>query len=406
MNKQATPPQSFYPPSRRLMGPGPTDISPRVLAAMSRPTLGHLDPDFIDMTEDLKQMLQQAFKTENSYTIPLSSPASAAMEAAIINILEPGEKIIVCRNGVFGMRMSDIIERAGGEVVAVDDEWGKTIDLQKVEDAIKQHPDAIALAFVYAETSTGVRSDAAALAKMARTADMLSIVDCVTALGGIDLRVDEWGLDLVYSGSQKCLAAPPGLAPMTINERALKKIASRSTKVQSWFLDFNLLGGYFQGSDANKGGSKKRAYHHTAPINSLYALHESLVVLLEEGLDASFKRHQLMHLALEAGLSAMGIELTVDKEWRLPQLNSVGLPDSVDDAAVRSHLLKEHSLEIGAGLGASAGKIWRIGLMGYGARQENVFHCLTALEDALANQGFVLTAGKALPAARKVLTNK
>lgn len=393
-------PQSFYPPSRRLMGPGPTDISPRVLAAMSRPTLGHLDPDFIDMTEDLKQMLQAVFKTENPYTIPLSSPASAAMEAAIINVLMPGEKIIVCRNGVFGMRMSDIIERAGGEVVAVDDEWGKTVDLQKVEDAIKQHPDAIALAFVYAETSTGARADAPALAKMAQTADMLTIVDCVTALAGIDLRVDEWGLDLVYSGSQKCLAAPPGLAPMTISERALKKIAARSKKVQSWFLDFNLLGGYFQGA------GKKRAYHHTAPINSLYALHEALVIVLEEGLDASFKRHKLMHLALEAGLTAMGLSLTVDKEWRLPQLNSVGIPDSVDDAAVRSHLLNQHSLEIGAGLGTSAGKIWRIGLMGYGARQENVFQCLTALEDTLALEGFELTAGRALPAARQVLASE
>ncbi|MCH9665034.1 MAG: alanine--glyoxylate aminotransferase family protein [Gammaproteobacteria bacterium] len=379
------------------MGPGPTDINPRVLAAMSRATLGHLDPTFIDMTEDIKQMLQKAFKTNNPFTIPLSSPASAAMEAAIINILSPGEKIIVCRNGVFGMRMTDIIERSGGQAITLDDEWGKTIDLQKVEDAVKQHPDAIAVAFVYAETSSGVRADAPALAKIARDAGMLVIADCVTALAGIDLRVDEWGLDIVYSGSQKCLAAPPGLAPLTVSERALKKIAARSTKVQSWFLDFALLGGYFQGKDT------KRAYHHTAPINSLYALHEALVIVLEEGLDASFKRHLLMHQALEAGLATMGIKLNVDKEWRLPQLNSVEIPAGVDDAAVRARLLNDHNLEIGGGLSVSAGKIWRIGLMGYGARQENVFHCLSALEDALAIEGLEFTAGKAIPAARQVL---
>ena len=396
MSNEATH-KSFYPPSRCLMGPGPTDINPRVLAAMSRATLGHLDPTFIDMTEDIKQMLQKAFKTNNPFTIPLSSPASAAMEAAIINILSPGEKIIVCRNGVFGMRMTDIIERSGGQAITLDDEWGKTIDLQKVEDAVKQHPDAIAVAFVYAETSSGVRADAPALAKIARDAGMLVIADCVTALAGIDLRVDEWGLDIVYSGSQKCLAAPPGLAPLTVSERALKKIAARSTKVQSWFLDFALLGGYFQGKDT------KRAYHHTAPINSLYALHEALVIVLEEGLDASFKRHLLMHQALEAGLATMGIKLNVDKEWRLPQLNSVEIPAGVDDAAVRARLLNDHNLEIGGGLGVSAGKIWRIGLMGYGARQENVFHCLSALEDALAIEGLEFTAGKAIPAARQVL---
>ncbi len=396
MNNEATH-KSFYPPSRCLMGPGPTDINPRVLAAMSRATLGHLDPTFIDMTEDIKQMLQKVFKTNNPFTIPLSSPASAAMEAAIINILSPGEKIIVCRNGVFGMRMTDIIERSGGQAITLDDEWGRTIDLQKVEDAVKQHPDAIAVAFVYAETSSGVRADAPALAKIARDAGMLVIADCVTALAGIDLRVDEWGLDIVYSGSQKCLAAPPGLAPLTVSERALKKIAARSTKVQSWFLDFDLLGGYFQGKDT------KRAYHHTAPINSLYALHEALVIVLEEGLDASFKRHLLMHQALEAGLATMGIKLNVDKEWRLPQLNSVEIPAGVNDAAVRARLLNDHNLEIGGGLGVSAGKIWRIGLMGYGARQENVFHCLSALEDALAIEGLEFTAGKAIPAARQVL---
>ena len=381
------------------MGPGPTNINQRVLAAMARSTLGHLDPIFIDMMEELKQMLRNLFKTKNDFTIPISSPASAAMEAAIINILSPGEKIIVCRNGVFGMRMSDIVERAGGIAICLDDEWGQTIDTRKLAAAIQEHPDAIAVAFVYAETSTGVRSDAEGLAKMAKDAGMLSIVDCVTALAGIELEVDEWGLDIVYSGSQKCLAAPPGLAPFTLSEKALDRIKNRSTKVQSWFLDCNLLAGYFHGAD------KKRSYHHTAPINGLYALHEAAVIVLEEGLDACLARHKKMHLALEVGLKDIGIEFTVDKEWRLPQLNSVSVPQGIDDAKVRGRLLNEHNLEIGAGLGDSAGKIWRIGLMGYGASKTNLFHCLSALEDVLSSEGLKV-GGSALDAARGILAKE
>ena len=390
----------FYPPTRVLMGPGPTNINPRVLGAMSRATLGHLDPVFIGMMDELTQMLRDLFKTKNQFTLPLSSPASAAMEASIINLLSRGEKMIVCRNGVFGMRMSDIVERAGGTAIVVDDEWGETIDLQKVAAAIKEHPDAVALAFVYAETSTGVRADAKQLATMADRAGMLSIVDCVTALGGIDLHVDEWGLDVVYSGSQKCLAAPPGLAPLTVSKRAMDKINKRpgdSDKVQSWFLDFNLMAGYFQGKD------KKRAYHHTAPIHGLYALHEAAVVVLEEGLEACHARHLKMHKALEAGLGTLGVKFTVAKEWRLPQLNSVSVPDGADDAKVRGRLLNEHNLEIGAGLGKSAGKVWRIGLMGYGASQNNVFHCLGALEDVLGSEGAMKGKGGAVDAARNIL---
>ncbi|RJX70668.1 alanine--glyoxylate aminotransferase family protein [Vibrio sinensis] len=367
--------QSFIPPRRILMGPGPSDISPQVLQALSRPTVGHLDPLFISMMDELKQLLKYAFQTENEFTIAVSAPGSAGMEACFVNLVEPGDKVIVCRNGVFGERMRENVIRAGGVAVLVDDEWGKPVSTAKVEQAIKENPDAKILAFVHAETSTGALSDAQALGQLAKQHGMLTIVDAVTSLGGVPLKVDEWQLDAVYAGSQKCLSCVPGLAPVTFSPSAIEKIQARTTPIQSWFLDQSLVLGYWSGEG-------KRSYHHTAPVNSLYALHESLVLLQNEGLENAWQRHQRMHEKLRDGLEKLGFEFVVEMPYRLPQLNAIYIPQGIDEAQVRAHLLETYNLEIGAGLGVLAGKTWRIGLMGYGARAENVSLCLKALEDA------------------------
>ena len=330
------------------MGPGPSDVSPRVLAAAARPTIGHLDPLFVHLMDDVKRLLQFAFQTTNELTIPLSAPGSAGMEAAFVNLLEPGDKAIVCQNGVFGGRMKENVERCGGTAVMVQDRWGDPVDPEKVAEAIETHSDAKVLAFVHAETSTGVRSDAERLCGMAKSAGMLSIVDAVTSLAGIDLQVDAWGADVVYSGTQKCLSSLPGIAPITFSADAVEMIATRKRKVQSWFLDMNLIMGYW-------GEGAKRAYHHTAPVNAIYALHEALLMLEEEGLQASFARHKANHLVLTKGLSELGLTLAVSEPWRLPQLNAVLIPDGQDDAAIRNALLREFDLEVGAGLGELAG---------------------------------------------------
>ncbi|MEZ8697811.1 pyridoxal-phosphate-dependent aminotransferase family protein [Vibrio lentus] len=367
---------SFYPPHRTLMGPGPSDISPQVLQALSRPTIGHLDPLFIAMMDELKQLLKYAFQTENEFTIAVSAPGSAGMETCFVNLIEPGEKVIVCRNGVFGERMRENVVRCGGEAILVDDEWGKPVSVEKVEKALAENPDAVAVAFVHAETSTGALSDAQAISAVASQFDALSIVDAVTSLGGVPLLVDEWQLDAVYSGSQKCLSCVPGLSPVTFSQRAVEKIKARQIPVQSWFLDQSLVLGYWSGEG-------KRSYHHTAPVNSLYALHESLVLLKNEGLDNAWSRHYAMHQELKAGVEALGLKFVVDEESRLPQLNALYFPEGIDEAKIRTQLLEEYNLEIGAGLGSLAGKAWRIGLMGYGARKENVALCLKALQDVL-----------------------
>ena len=380
---------SFHPPRRTLMGPGPSDVDPRITSALARPTIGHLDPAFIELMEELKGLLQYAFQTENPLTLPVSAPGSAGMETCFVNLLQPGDKAIVCQNGVFGGRMKENVERIGAEAIMVQDEWGQAVDLDKVRDAIAAHPDAKVLAFVHAETSTGVRSDAGALCKMASDAGMLSIVDTVTGLGGIEVAVDKWGADAVYSGSQKCLSCVPGLSPLTVSERAAEVIRNREHPVQSWFLDLNLVMGYWGGGDS------KRAYHHTAPINALYGLHEALTILKEEGLEHSFARHRRNHEALKAGLEALGLSLVVNEADRLPQLNLVSVPAGIDEAAVRSTLLNEFDLEIGAGLGALAGKVWRIGLMGYASNPTNVRLCLAALETALNAQGLNVSGGVA-----------
>ena len=367
---------SFQPSLRTLMGPGPSDVSKRVLDAMARPTLGHLDPEFISMMNETKELLQYVFQTKNDWTFAVSAPGSAGMECCFANMVEPGDKVIVCQNGVFGGRMRENVERCGGIPIMVMDHWGCPVDPEKVEAALKDHPDTSLVAFVHAETSTGVRSDAERLTQLAHDFGCLVIVDSVTGLVGSPLLVDDWKIDAIYSGTQKCLSAPPGLSPISFNDAAAAKIRSRKSKVQSWFLDLNLIMGYW-------GGDTKRSYHHTAPVNCLYGLHESLIIVNEEGLEAGWARHQDNHAYLKAGLKDLGIEFLVDESFRLPQLNSVIIPDGLDDSVVRSRLLEEFSLEIGAGLGELAGKVWRIGLMGHSSNTKNVDYCLSALKSIL-----------------------
>ncbi|MFC3078734.1 pyridoxal-phosphate-dependent aminotransferase family protein [Phenylobacterium terrae] len=366
-------------------------MSPRVLAALSRPTIGHLDPEFQALMEDIKAALQRLMGAPDHACIPLPAPGTAGMEAAIMNLLEPGDRAVIAVNGAFGGRMADMAGRAGAEVVTVEDEWGKPVDPAKVEEALKAAPTKV-LAFVHAETSTGARSDAAALCKLARQYGALSIVDTVTSLGGIPVDAAAWDADAIYSGTQKCLSAPPGLSPFALSKRAQAAIAARKEKPRNWLCDFGLLMSYW-------GGEGGRTYHHTAPINALYGLHESLVLLFEEGQQAAYVRHARMHEALAAGLEAAGLKLLVDAEHRLPQLNAVLVPDGIDEAAVRTHVLKAWDLEIGAGLGPLKGKVWRIGLMGASATPWHVRLCLTALCEALAAQGFKVNGAEVLKAA-------
>jgi len=391
--------KSFVPPVRTLMGPGPSDVHPRILSALARPTIGHLDPLFVAMMDEMKHLLQYAFRTKNQLTIPVSAPGSAGMETCFVNLVEPGDKVIVCQNGVFGGRMKENVERAGATAVMVEDAWGDAVDPDKLRDALKANPDAKIVAFVHAETSTGACSDAKTLCEIAREHDCLTIVDAVTSLGGSPLEVDAWGIDAIYSGTQKCLSCTPGLSPVSFSERAIEVIKNRKHKVQSWFLDLNLVMGYW-------GGGGKRAYHHTAPINALYGLHESLVMLEEEGLENSWARHARNHQALRAGIEAMGLQFIVKEQDRLPQLNSVTIPEGVDEAVVRSRLLNEFNLEIGAGLGALAGKVWRIGLMGYSSRPDNILLCLGALDAVLTDMKAPINTGVAIKAANEVMMSK
>lgn len=383
--------QTFQPPRRILMGPGPSDVSPRVLQALARPTIGHLDPEFQVLMEEIKAALQRLFNAPDHACVPLPAPGTAGMEAAMMNLLEPGDRAVVAVNGAFGGRMADMAGRAGAEVVSVDHEWGRPVDPTRVEAALAQGPAKV-LAFVHAETSTGVCSDAVGLCALARRHGALSVVDCVTSLGGVAVDVAGWNADVVYSGTQKCLSAPPGLSPIALSRRAQEAIAGRKEKVRNWLLDFSLLMSYW-------GGEGGRTYHHTAPINALYGLHEALVALFEEGQQAVFVRHARMHEALVAGLGAAGLQLLVEGPHRLPQLNTVVVPEGVDEAVVRTHVLKAWDLEIGAGLGPLKGKVWRIGLMGASATPWHVRLCLTALCEALAAQGRPADAAAALAAA-------
>ena len=382
---------SFYPPQRTLMGPGPSEIHPRVFSAMGRPTIGYLDPVFVEMMEELKELLRYAFQTKNALTFPVSGPGSVGMEMCFVNMVSPGDKVIVCRNGVFGGRMIENVERCGGTAIVVDDPMGKPVDPDKVREAFKANPDVKVLAFVHAETSTGVRSDAKTLAEIAKEFGALTIVDTVTSLAGVPVLVDEWGLDAVYSGSQKCLSCTPGLSPITFSDRVVELVKTRKHKVQSWFMDLNLLLGYW--------GETNRTYHHTAPTNALYSLHEALIMLRDEGLEASWARHQRNHKALKAGLETLGLSYLVEEQYRLPQMNAVNVMPGIDEKEVRRRLLVEMNIEIGAGLGALAGKIWRFGIMGYSCKMENVMLCLCALESVFDDMGAKIDLGAAEAAA-------
>jgi alanine-glyoxylate transaminase/serine-glyoxylate transaminase/serine-pyruvate transaminase len=365
----------FDPPKRVLMGPGPSDVPESVLHAMSGTTIGHLDPAFTALMDQIKELLRYAFQTKNKLTFPVSGPGSVGMETCLINLIEPGDQVVVCTNGVFGSRMSEIVRRCGGLVTELQFEWGRAIDLNKVEDTL-EIVDAKVLAFVHAETSTGALSDAQGLCQLAQKHNCLTVVDTVTSLGGSPLYVDDWGMDAVYSGTQKCLSCVPGLSPVTFSEKAIEVIKSRKSPVQSWFMDLNLVMQYW---DENA----KRSYHHTAPVNSLYALYESLRLLHVETLEKAWKRHHANHLKLKKGLEGLELQFVVPEDERIPQLNAVKIPSGVNDADIRKNLLALHELEIGGGLGAMAGKVWRIGLMGHSSNDSNIELCVNALSEEL-----------------------
>ena len=383
--------QSFHPPQRTLMGPGPTEIHPRVLTTMAQPAIGYLDPVFVEMMEELKSLLRYAYQTKNPLTFPLSGPGSVGMEYCFVNLVAPGDKVVVAVNGVFGGRMVENVARAGGVPVVIEHEWGTPVDPQKLEDTLKKNKDTKLVAFVHAETSTGCLSDAKTLVKVAHKHDALTIVDTVTSLGGCPVKVDEWEIDAVYSASQKCLSCTPGLSPVSFSERVVEHVKKRKDKIHSWFMDMNLLLGYW--------GATTRTYHHTAPTNSLFALHEALLLIREEGLENCWARHQRHHVALKAGLEAMGLEFLVEERYQIPQMNAVRCPEGVNEAEVRKRLLGEFSLEIGAGLGPLAGKIWRFGIMGYSCRPDNVMLCLSALGSVLEDMGHPVHVGDAEAAA-------
>jgi alanine-glyoxylate transaminase / serine-glyoxylate transaminase / serine-pyruvate transaminase len=374
--------ERFQPPKRILLGPGPSPVDDRVLSAMAAPVLGHLDPLFLQCMDDVQSLLRYVFETENRVTIPISATGSAGMEAALVNVIEPGDEVVVCVNGVFGERMRDIVERAGGKPSVVEAKWGEAIDPSRIQTALASSKPR-ALALVHAETSTGVLQDLSGLAEMAHDHGALFIVDAVTSLGGHPVGIDRSGIDICYSGTQKCIGAPPGLSPITFNERALDRIRSRSSKVQSWYLDITMVERYW-GDD--------RTYHHTAPISMNYALREALRLIHEEGLERRWRRHEQNHRALVAGIEAMGLSMAVAPDQRLWSLNAVSVPEGVDDARVRTRLLDEN-IEIGGGLGPLKGKIWRIGLMGSGSTRENVLLVLDALHRALNAEGYACPWG-------------
>ncbi|MEW6263319.1 MAG: alanine--glyoxylate aminotransferase family protein [Thermodesulfobacteriota bacterium] len=379
------------PGQRILMGPGPSDVPPRVLQALAAPCIGHLDPKFLAIMDETQELLRFLFQTKNALTIPVSGTGSAGMETCFVNLVEPGDEIVVGVNGVFGTRMSDIVGRLGGKLIRVDGEWGRALDPEAVRRAVKDRRPKV-IAVVHAETSTGARQPLEDLAALARECGALFLVDMVTSLGGLDVAIDKIGIDAAYSGTQKCLSCPPGLAPISFSAASVSAMEKRKTPVVSWYLDMNMVRSYW-------GGERK--YHHTAPINMIYGLREALGLIAEEGLEARFKRHKLNHLALVAGLEAMGLSMLVPEAERLPMLNAVRIPEGVDDLKIRRALLNEYGLEIGGGLGPLAGKIWRVGLMGYSSNRRNVFIFLSALETLLQAQGFQVKPG-ALAAADAV----
>lgn len=382
------------PPRRLLLGPGPSEVHPRVLRAMSTPLLGHLDPRFLEIMNEVQAMLRTTFRTENPFTIAISGTGSAGMEAALVNLVEPGDAVVVVVAGVFGGRMADIVGRCGGRLVKVEVPWGEVVDPARLEEVLRREAPVKAVALVHAETSTGALQPMEGIGRLCHAHGALLVVDTVTSLGGVPVEVDAWEADAVYSGTQKCLSCPPGLAPLTLSRRALDAVKARRTKVQSWYLDASMIADYW--------AEGKRAYHHTAPISMVYALREALRVVLEEGLEARFARHLRHSGALLAGLGALGCTPQAKEGHRLPSLNCITVPPGVDEAAARRFLLAEHGIEIGGGLGPLAGKVFRIGLMGESSRQESVIAVLAALEQALAKQGRPVRPGTAVSAALEV----
>ena len=357
-----------------LMGPGPSCVGQSVYAAMAKPTIGHMDPHFIEIMDGIKARLRMVLNTSNQLVIPMSGTGSSGMEACFVNLVEPGDPVLVITNGVFGLRMRDVAGRLGAQVDTLEFEWGQAVGVAKVRDQLARQDYKI-VAVVHAETSTGVCNPVAEIGALLKGSATIYLLDCVTSMGGMEIRMDDWGIDALYSGSQKCLSCPPGLAPLSFSAKAVAKLEARKTKVPNWYLDLSMIIAYWKGAN--------RAYHHTAPINMHYGLYQALQLILEEGLDAVYARHAANHKHLVAGLEALGLEMLVAPEHRLPMLNSVKIPFGIDDARVRSTLLNAHRIEIGAGLGPLAGKIWRIGLMGHTARPENVDRFLKALEAEL-----------------------
>jgi len=379
------------PPGRVLMGPGPSDVHPRVLQAMGTPLVGHLDPEFVKIMNETQGMLRYVMQTNNRLTLPVSGTGSAGMEACVVNLIEGGDKMLVCVNGVFGQRMVDVAERAGAVVSTIERPWGQVFTADEIEEAVERiRPKVVGI--VHAETSTGAWQPMEELGRICRDVDALLLMDCVTSVGGVPVLVDQWGVDAAYSGTQKCLSCPPGLAPVSFSGRAVEVINSRKTKVQSWYLDMQMVQRYW---------GEERFYHHTAPVSMNYALREALRLICEEGLEVRWERHMRNHVALKAGLRALGIEYATEEGCQLPELNAVRIPGGVDDVAVRRRLLGEFGIEIGGGLGAFKGKAWRIGLMGHTSRAQNVLLFLAALEQCLVGQGWQVAGGSSIAAANE-----
>ncbi|MEE2949395.1 MAG: alanine--glyoxylate aminotransferase family protein [Chloroflexota bacterium] len=384
----------FQPPQKVLLGPGPSSVHPRVLQALALPVMGHLDPAFFQVMDDVCEMLRQVFHTKNVMTVPISSTGTGAMETACANIIEPGDTVLICRNGYFGIRLGDIAERCGATVHLIDTPWGKSVDPEMLRDELKKHSGLKAVGVVHAETSTGVISDMKEIVDVIHESGALAIVDAVTSLGGHEVRMDDWGMDVCYSATQKCLGAPPGLAPISLSDAAMEVVSKRPTKVQSFYFNLKDLESYW---------NQTRAYHHTSPINMTYALREALRMMMEEGQENRIHRHARVAAGLRAGAEALGLDLLAEDGHRLNPLTTVSVPDGIEDAKVRRALLNEHDIEIGGGLGEFAGKAWRIGLMGESARERNVFALLSALETILHKEGYEVAFGASLSAAQRAI---
>ena len=386
--------KELQPSQKVLLGPGPSTVHPRVLQALSLPVMGHLDPAFFQVMDDVCEMLRMVFHTTNSMTVPISSTGTGAMETACANIIEPGDSMLVCRNGYFGIRLADIAERCGATVHVMDTPWGKAVEPQLLKDELKRHPGLKAVGVVHAETSTGVLSDMKELVDVIHESGALAIVDAVTSLGGHEVRMDDWGIDVCYSATQKCLGAPPGLAPISLSPAAMDVVAKRPSKVQSFYFNLKDLEAYW---------NQTRAYHHTSPINMTYALREALRMMMEEGQKNRINRHARVAAALRAGAEALGLSLLAEEGHRLNPLTTLSIPEGIEDAKVRRALLNDYDIEIGGGLGEFASKAWRVGLMGESARERNVFALLSALETILSKEGYEVAFGASLSAAQRTI---